>query len=526
MSEIEKERIGIFMKVRKLIISAGMAAVFLLSACQKSPDSSIVVNKDMDHLIDEAQKNNDNPVEVADIAQNYDTYQTMLEDESLGVKVTVDAKVDIPQTSQMSVIRVKQADITQEFLDKVRQELMGNEALYDGSVLETTLRSDIEQEISAIKNEIASLESQNDIEAKESVKILTNDLNELQSQYETAPTEPAWKEYVSDGLLHGTVQMEKESNHNEFYSWVLSLNKDGEVFYGVNDGSNGRYMSLFVQNNDNYGNCIRFRSSKHGYIFTAAAVVGSSNLDNIRPELWKAENTKEALEMNKNYGYEYNLGEFTDEAATITQEEAQSIAEQFLEDVGLTDFGFYKGALCCEYQDIRHGTDSARMGYNTVYVLQYIREIDGALVATEGASKHSEGWNGNDYVKKFWPVECIEFRVNDDGIIGFDYNAPLELVETVVEKSNMKTFEEVKDTFEKMVLVTNARDDGKTVIDIDRVRLGYARISEADSFDTGLLVPVWDFTGTVTDEYGEANYECIMTINAIDGSIIDRELGY
>ena len=52
------------------------------------------------------------------------------------------------------------------------------------------------------------------------------------------------------------------------------------------------------------------------------------------------------------------------------------------------------------------------------------------------------------------------------------------------------------------------------------------RISEADSYDTGLLVPVWDFQGKVTDEYGSEFAGSVMTINAIDGSIIDRSLGY
>ncbi len=511
---------------KRIMLFAGMI-VLMAAGCQKNPDSSIVVNKDMDKLIEEAQKNDENQVNISDIAKNYDTYQTTLEDETLGVKVTVDAKVDIPQTDRMSVIRVKQTDITQEFLDKVRAQLIGDAALYDGSILETETRSTIEAQINSIKTEMASFSGEYTGEDLKNMQAeYQKIIDELQGRYENAPAEPAWNENLSDGLLHSTVQLDNESNHNEFYSWVLNLNKNGEVFYGVNDGGSGKYMSLFVQNNDNYGNCIRFRSSKHGYIFTAAALVGNSSLDNIRPELWNAEVTKEALEINKGYGYEYSLGEFTDEAATITQEEAQGIAEQFLENVGLTDFGFYKGGLYCEYQDIRYGADSEEMGYNTVYVLQYTRKIDGALVTTEGGSKHSEGWNGNDYVKNDWPIECIEFRVNDDGIIGFDYNAPLELVETVVENSNLKTFEEVKDTFEKMVLVTNASDDGKTIINIDRVMLNYARVSEANSYDTGLLVPVWDFMGTVTNELGEENYECVMTINAIDGSIIDRTLGY
>lgn len=65
----------------------------------------------------------------------------------------------------------------------------------------------------------------------------------------------------------------------------------------------------------------------------------------------------------------------------------------------------------------------------------------------------------------------------------------------------MKNFDEVKDIFEQMAITMNAvnseeASDGNVTIDIDSVKLRYTRISEKDSFDTGLLVPVWDFIGT------------------------------
>lgn len=65
------------------------------------------------------------------------------------------------------------------------------------------------------------------------------------------------------------------------------------------------------------------------------------------------------------------------------------------------------------------------------------------------------------------------------------------------------------------------------------VNLVYTRISEKDSFDTGLVVPVWNFEGTIVDEAisGKYGYEYekkgnILSINAIDGSVINQELGY
>jgi hypothetical protein len=52
--------------------------------------------------------------------------------------------------------------------------------------------------------------------------------------------------------------------------------------------------------------------------------------------------------------------------------------------------------------------------------------------------------------------------------------------------------------------------------------------------DTGLLIPVWDFrgyeyvSGDIEGSYlVESNgYKSFLTINAIDGSIIDRSSGY
>ncbi|HZJ83455.1 MAG TPA: DUF6034 family protein, partial [Clostridia bacterium] len=72
---------------------------------------------------------------------------------------------------------------------------------------------------------------------------------------------------------------------------------------------------------------------------------------------------------------------------------------------------------------------------------------------------------------------------------------------------------------------------------VTEARLGLMRVTEKDVGDSGLIIPVWDFFGTLTlkGKPGQPNpsegdqhyiYTSFLTINAIDGSIIDRELGY
>lgn len=98
---------------------------------------------------------------------------------------------------------------------------------------------------------------------------------------------------------------------------------------------------------------------------------------------------------------------------------------------------------------------------------------------------------GDTYNKKLWSTEDIAIFVDDDGIVGFDYLVPLEVTDTVVEKSTLKNFDEIKDIFEQMIVTMNAVNEedasyGDVTIDIDSVKLRYTRISEKDSFDTGL----------------------------------------
>ena len=508
-------------------------AAMLLSGCQQNPNSSIVVNKDMDHLIEEAKKSDESSVDMAHIADAYETYQTTLSDESLEVTVNVDAKVDIPEVEQMSIFRVRQQKISQEFLDKIIGELAQGQTLYDAGVtLNTRTRKVVEEEISGLKAEIETIKANYGEEEVETyMPNYQQDIDALQSEYENAPAEIVWEGNESDGLLHSVAEMVEKEGGEEFYQWEYSLNPKGEVYYGANDGENGDYMSVFVQNNEERGNCLRYRRGKRGYDFTATAIVPSTVFDNIATGVWPADEDRAAECASAMYGGQVELVEFTDESTTISEDEARETADTFLKNVGLDDtYRYYEGGLYSEVRDIRVGDDTETEGYRKLNIFRYMRYADGVFVTFDAKSKHEEGWNGDDYVKKDLPVECVEIRVNDSGIVGFDYNAPLEVTETVVDQSNMKPFNEIKDTFEKMVTIANAKSDSESdlgvTVQIDRVVLGYARISEADSYDTGLLVPVWDFEGKVTNEYGQENAGSIMTINAIDGSIIDRSLGY
>ena len=70
-------------------------------------------------------------------------------------------------------------------------------------------------------------------------------------------------------------------------------------------------------------------------------------------------------------------------------------------------------------------------------------------------------------------------------------------------------------------------------VNITKVSLSLMRIRDKGSLQ-GTIVPVWDFWGT-TKWYpleeqpwddGSYDYDCLMTLNAIDGSVVSRLFGY
>ena len=120
------------------------------------------------------------------------------------------------------------------------------------------------------------------------------------------------------------------------------------------------------------------------------------------------------------------------------------------------------------------------------------------------------------------------------------YSNPYTIGNIKTENLNLLSFSEVMKIYEKMMLVTNADNmqyENSRAYNIDRIVLGYARIYEPSTdAHTGILIPVWDFFGSMTSESeynGETESntskdpnESFLTINAVDGSIINRNLGY
>ncbi len=495
---------------KKAFAVAGCVVICCVSAglcsCQKNPDESIVKNKDFDKLVDKAKDEKNGVKNVGEVFKENETYKNTFVDENFGVSVNVDAVVSIPEAEKLSVLRVKQKNISQDFLDSVKAKYFGNENIYDAAALEIKTKKTIEQDIKSLKQEAEDVTKKkadgtmSEEEYSSYLEEYEQNISSLKAEYEQAPDRVNLDDYIIDGKIY---RAEKVRDNNEFYKWAYDLNQNGEIFCGVSNGSDNVYKTLYVQNNENYGNCLRYRMSKNDYVWAYSTVVGADIT-----------------------GRERYTGEvdFKENKLTLSKDDAIKQTEEFMNSEGLGEYKLYSCEQTQSVEDLRYSDKNI---LNNIYEITYMRNIDGAFVLPN-SEKHSEGWNGDSYSKKIWAVEAVVFQVDDDGIIGVDYSAPIEITDTVVEKAILKKFDEVKETFEKMVTAIyaeNTPENAKKEIEVTDIRLGYAIISEEGSFDTGLLVPVWDFNGIIK-QYGRTEEKSIMTINAIDGTVINRELGY
>lgn len=540
------------------LLCAGLALPF--GGCQEDPEGSIVIHKDMDKLVSQAENSGPERVSAKDVAeevaQSYETYQATLENEGLGVKVQVDAQVEIPKVEELSIYRVEQNAFSQEMVDKVRAEFLGGEPLYSGEALSIRTKELLEEEIKAARQDMANVEAEMQQAAGGEWEYTEEDLQQakasyqetidaLQAEYENAPSRLDWEDYPFDGRLRSVREAYEADPESPYYSWLYSLNETGEIYYGITSGANGKFCSLYVQNDEDHSNKLMFRSCPLGHADLRGVTVESTSLSGssdardmaMRKELealWQEKGIPGTVLTNGlglSAGVEFQA--MPGWTVELSQKEAQKQAEDLLQKLGITGFVLEEGGLFSELSLVAGAVDLPKntIPYGTYYILRYCREIDGVALSQSSGEKYADGWDqGGQFNKQMWPGECIEFRINDAGVVGFDYLAPLQVTETVVDGAALKPFSEIKETFEQMLPVTLGSTDWQQVIQVEKARLSYSRISEKDSFQTGLVVPVWSFEGenSVYSQGVLSHVESgtLLAVNAIDGSVIDAALGY
>lgn len=225
--------------------------------------------------------------------------------------------------------------------------------------------------------------------------------------------------------------------------------------------------------------------------------------------------------------------------AGITPEEAQETAKEYLKKLELDDFApRYTALSVCYYYTGGIGSLETARFIDTGYLVSCTREVAGIPITEE---RMDGNWfeAGLDELPG-WEYEKVQFFINQEGLQEARISNLYRIEEQQAANVELLTFPEIADIFEQVMRMDYENPDVSHIdVRIDRIQLGYMRIYNPGVDNTsGILVPVWDFFGSLESyesmengEYGstwkraEPN-DSLLTINACDGTVIDRQLGY
>ena len=439
---------------------------------------------------------------IRDLINAPQNYKSQVTDDSAKLVVNTDATVELPDVEKISAISVTPAEITQDFLDRVTDAFFQDAKIYTSESVYTQTKSEIKQTLDKLKEALANgnLDPYNygTDENGDYIYNIYDDIEYWEGQYDAAPETKTLVEArptVGNQILDGNIESIGDNN----FSGIAQFDDGSKYYYRTT--SYGAYtLDLKIS-----------RTSKKG----------GEQLPS--DSIW----------------YDYtSSSEFqkpTEESIGISLEDAKKLVQEKVKQMGITDLDFYNWTYALH---TTINTDGSAGHLGDGYMISYTRNINGVPVTyTMDAGGALEDM---DSTMETWAYEQLYFYVDGDGIDSMYYSNPYALGETKTENLSLLPFSEIMNIYEKMMVVTNADNmeyENSRVYNIDRIVLGYARIYEPSTdAHTGLLVPVWDFFGTrkiESDYYGD-NYSdttddptwSYLTINAVEGSIIDRGLGY
>ncbi|MDD5017048.1 MAG: DUF6034 family protein [Eubacteriales bacterium] len=555
----ERRLRGVFMRgkssrkahVTALILTAVLLISCFTTACQPTPEEEIVVGKDQDEMLSAAAQTQEAESEmVSEQVDAPETYTANVTAAEGKLNVIADnASVILPNVDAIPILRVEAADFTQAQVDGLISALLGGQTIY-----EVTYGADTKDEIMQQILNLKRLKETDEYASEGDQAQLSEDIEMLEAKYEQAPETSEDITVESDGQLKQEELTDYETGAHIAYYMGLNATTNPDDYT--------KAARILVQNNnDMTQSIVDVRTDEDGNI------TGMSGRFVRRMAMLKYENRGDASGSNFAQHTPISVAEDTviDDPEVLaklatTPGGAKALVEDMLARAGIDNMTVVAMYLTDD-ENLGNYDGLVLPAEHYAYKLILCRTVDGVPVSyircSSGGGADMENRisaalesGDEDAVEQAysnmaeWAYETIDVMVDDTGIISLDWYSPLELGDIVVENAALLPFADIADKFEKQMKIeweTQANGEGLESISftVDHVSLEYQRIAEQDALDSGLLVPVWNFYGTCTaptSDGGDVGSSFLggddyysnpmMTINAIDGSIIDIVQGY
>lgn len=226
-------------------------------------------------------------------------------------------------------------------------------------------------------------------------------------------------------------------------------------------------------------------------------------------------------------------------ARTDAEQDAEKTAEAFIQTLGVC--GAKALGIFAFDEQVRRQLNTEE-GFDAVYFVNLAPVYAGIPVYAFLDQYHGSyyGAVAAGYMEEEYAAapeqESISIGIRDGRVAHCMWMKPFHVTETVNENVTLLPFDEIKEIFRKNIFLSIFADEDMSAIRlyVTDVKLSYMRIRQKDS-DAYWLLPVWDFLGYAKKSENEQLNEqalrefagqTLLTVNAIDGSVIDRTFGY
>ena len=500
---------------------------WVFAACQATPEESTVKSKKedtfMESLATEEITEVNTPDDISDENRFSDytsTWNQTVQVKPYNINVNIDAKVVTPHIDEIPVYEIEFERITQEQINNFLSQFGNAEFRLNSIGIHT--KAYYEQLILDLKQYLAVDLPKKDVSEseKEAIRSEYNDsIKRLESIMSDAPesiddiVEPIFtnKYLIMASEDENYADGENNINNDNYETAEEHYKKFNTDAIDIKWQDNGKNMTLRAKRSDDFSNEFLYKAGS-GRAYSLNVIENTSDLP----------------------GFE------------TTYSQAQLIAENAIDLLG------------ADYMEISHNAKYIR--YTDFNNAKY-EDVSYVFYFTRSISSITETYCSNivsyfDRYDRPWPYEKITVEVDDSGIKEICWEScTSKLGEKLSTDSSLMSFEEIMKIAENQLSVSNIAFNNSAAIlgqnfenlssmdlNIDEIHLGYARIKLSDNSGRYVIIPVWDFFGYFeADTYAQGNEVTInskesdyngmyrhsyLTINAIDGSIIDRTLGY
>ncbi len=530
---LEKRIKGMFMRQTTkapVRMAAFMLAFVMLfacftTACQPTPADAVVIGKDMQQMLDKAKAPHDSSLSLKERLAVPDRFTGSAQDASGRFAAEMDAAIVLPGVSDIPIVRVEAQPFNHDTVEKIKDYFFDDGPYYDPEALYEETKTELINILAKLKARKAELEGKGMNPLHPELETGSSDDEQNGAQSDDSDETVQMSAYNMLDMVNQSIQfiqkklpdaLEQKNKIEVPTDWQTFGGASEYIFFAqINPDGGMRTLNAGRDQNDLlYFTNRRDFDPSFGFYDTEENWYANNNPDMFAAEIAEAQSLS---------------------FPSITMAQAQQTADDFLQQVGIEGFACERSEKVIGGSGQTYGDDVLRGNLLKGYRLQYVRMVNNVPVTYTDAESASGSRDDQSFF--YWNYERFTFIIDDSGIAELQWAAPCTMQDTVMNSAAMLPFSDIADIFKEKIVTINAWMDVKSLdMTVSEVRLGLMRVIEQNGTKTGLLIPVWDFFGSETqtvvqdgkeyvDTYKSAT-RSLLTINAIDGAVIDRQKGY